>query len=622
MKKLFNKKIVCGILAAAILTSVPAYAAVDIEQFYSFSDYQGGMPEGFTPGLNDNKQPVASTLTSGWDDAEGGNFFKVNASATTPWAIKFDEEVVDGILQIGFDFKIDDPKQTDYAEGTVGKNETLASRQILAPTLFNTSQKSSVYSTNDSQLELDKKDNTLLLNGFDSSTMNLMKFELSSSNFGNEAGKWVSGYTQTVLYSRGRNDNTDVDTARYVYNEASNIVDFDGWNRADIFVNMSDATMDIYINGIKMKGSDANAVERYINWNQHLPWDEEAYGKLPKTGEFGLKTDFATGFKAFGMGYIGYITNTSFDNMYIRNYNEGEAEVVIAADQSMTGDDTNVYLSFSEYLDAVPTADDFIFTDFGGTVVNPISVVRANAHQIVLEMPAGAARYDVAFNKSSSSLKGVSGAPLSDRKAVAYVKEAVGGVMKPILNTMEIQDINGKKMDIASLEGISAGAAKAIFKFTSPIGNVDNTKVYIQKVGGEKLNADYELSDNNRTVTMNFLELLESAEEGQAPVQYQVVISDTLTADDGVTPIAGTYVWNFEVQPGGAYGFSGKVTAFTSRNAQATLNIVKADNLERKGTVMFCSYVEDSDGFKKLEKVKLVPYQFAADTKKIETTII
>ena len=341
--------------------------------------------------------------------------------------------------------------------------------------------------------------------------------------------------------------------------------------------------------------------------------------KITNSVQGTLKSD--NGYNKFkGLAFLqqdGNFKKGQYDNIFITNYSNNDYVKIVA--DYLSGDDTSLRtdVAFSEYLDRAPENGDFTVTDSYTGDVFDYEIESADQRHAVLKINTDkAAKLNIAFN-SDSSLSGTISGALSNKSTNVYTNTKKDGTVIPVLNEVTAYDYNGSDVAFDGSKIVSIGTTTVNVSFSTPV-SLDGVqdKIYIEKVdSGEKLNINYTIADDNKSVKMDFAELM------SADSEYRFVIADSISSQQNANVfLPHSYEYLFTTSNDGGFGvFGDKIIVDESSNTAAfTASIIKSDENIYKGTIIICGYSEEEiDGktYTKLEKADIKKYDI--ETKSI-----
>ena len=320
-----------------------------------------------------------------------------------------------------------------------------------------------------------------------------------------------------------------------------------------------------------------------------------------------------------GMAFLlrdGSVNEGLYDNIFVTHYRNDSSINLVADDLYTLNGKFYTELAFSEYLDRAPENGDFVITDsYTGETVDYEVESGDRRHAILKINTDKAAKLNIAFSEESS-LCGTISSRLSAKKANVFTNIKQGETVVPVLDEVSAVDYNGNSVKLDGSEVVPIGTTTADISFSSPM-SLDGIqdKVYIQKADSdEKLDVNYTVADDNKSVKMDFAELM------SADSDYKLVISDTVSsyANENVF-LPHSYEYLFRTSNDGGFGiFGDKITVDDSEGtAVFSANIIKSDENSYKGTIIICGYSdEEVDGkvYSKLEKADVQKYDIEANS--------
>ncbi len=591
MKKRFLKNALGLAISAALIVSVPVYAE-EVLYFHNFADYEGGVPDGFSKAYNSKDAggnpvptPVTVDMSSQYNENAGGYYVKDTSSAKGITAVPGFGRIIDssntGILHVSCDFK--------------NENTGNGNRQLFF-TFINITDSSTnndygnwgLYFSNEQYKDSLPAD---LWNCF-SAEENLTHGHLGRIRIRQTGERHAWFHPAAQLYGG---------VPRYEYHNVEDGTYFKemGWNKIDIYLDMSTKYADVYLNGKYIDETNASAING------------------DGTSEIGLSATTSRELIAFVLGRDGASTY-SYDNMYAAIYPLNETDTVkIAADQIRDGESKKIVLSFSEWLSQAPTKEDFeIVNAYTGEAVE-FNLVSSNAMNVVLELPNEdvASKYNVYFS-DSSDLSGSGSAKLSSEPAAAYINVMEDSNLKPILNNLEVVDYDGNILDLSAPVTTAMTGFKV--NFTAPVeaDNIDDYIYIADTTGTDTESTECSVSDDGKSVDVKLTNLL------SAGTAYKIVISNELTRDNASsTKIARTYEYSFTTASDAALGWFGESLTEVAGEKQAKVKIIKTSSDNVNNTVVLCAYknVTDENGnvYEKLVDVDVDSYNLTGEEKRI-----
>lgn len=404
------------------------------------------------------------------------------------------------------------------------------------------------------------------------------------------------GYQQThlmrMMYKKDDNGILVSPTGTYwaCRTATKRYVNQDIWNHFDIIVDLDKNVYDVWVNGEKIT--------------------TDVQGKIGN-GKIGHNQ-----FKGIGFLQLGNKLDGLYDNVFITNYADEDSVKAVCDDLYVDNGQFYTDIAFSEYLNRAPEDGDFVITDsYTGEAVDYEVESGDGRHAILKINTDKAAKLDIAFNPESG-LGGTISSALSDKKASAFTNVKQNGTIVPVLNDVSAVDYNGNKIKLDGSEVVPIGTTTADVSFSTPV-SLDGIydKVYIQKAdSGEKLDVNYTIADDNKSVRMDFAELM------SADSDYKLVISDTVSAfDNDSVFLPHSYEYSFRTSNDGGFGIFGDKITIDEDAGTATFaaNIIKSDENSYKGTIILCGYSdEEADGkvYTKLDKVDVQKYDIETNS--------
>lgn len=571
------KKAISIFTATAAITaalSLPAVSYADEsyeDSIYmsSFADYEtDGLPNGWMMSkyIVQNKTEVPCTGSDAhvWDE-DGNKSVRIatSSSSNIKEIIPFNKIVSSGKLHVSFDYKM--PKNDSGTLGFI--------------TLFN-AYNNPKYSDNATAL--------LNYNGKD------------LTDFRGFAGLHTSQFLRIpykagsplMISERCRFWDTLVKTEKTVNSNQ--------WYHFDIVIDIDNNFYDVWVDGENITANKQGKFDKDSNKNA---------------------------FK--GLGFLhnnGNAKEGYYDNIFVTNYSDDDSVKLVT--ESLSGDDVRVNVAFSEYLDRVPENGDFVITNsYTGEAVDYEVESGDGRHAILKINTDKAAKLNIAFSEESS-LCGTISSRLSAKKASVFTNIKQGETVVPVLDEVSAVDYNGNSVKLDGSKVVPIGTTTADISFSTPV-SLDGIqdKIYIQKADSEeKLEVNYVVADDNKSVKMDFAELM------SADSDYKLVISDTVSsyANENVF-LPHSYEYSFRTSNDGGFGiFCDKITV--DENAGTAIfsaSIIKSDENSYKGTIIICGYSdEEVDGkvYSKLEKADVQKYDIetnsitAYETKPIDIT--
>lgn len=584
LKKAISILTVTVAITAALSLPAVSYADESYEDsIYSsgFSDYDSdGTPNGWlkttyiTQKVNGVEQEVENTGSFAYSEIDNyNNILEVKQTTASHLkdVIPFKKVVNSGKLHISFDNKIpDDAKNTDSSFFVVLFN-------MHAPEIYRGDAGYNVR-----------------VNNYD--PYNLYDFR------GNV------GYQQThlmrMMYKEDDNGILVSPTGSYwaCRNGTKKYVNPDIWNHFDIIVDLNKNVYDVWLNGEKITS--------------------DVQGKIGN-GKVGHNQ-----FKGIGFLQQGQKLDGLYDNVFITNYSDEDSVKIVSDDLYIDNEHFYAELGFSEYLDRTPENGDFVITNsYTGEAVDYEVESGDGRHAILKINTDKAAKLNIAFSEESS-LCGTISSRLSAKKASVFTNIKQGETVVPVLDEVSAVDYKGNSVKLDGSEIVPIGTTTVDVSFSTPV-SLDGIqdKVYIQKADSEeKLEVNYAVADDNKSVKMDFSELM------SADSDYKLVISDTVSsyANENVF-LPHSYEYSFRTSNDGGFGIFGDKINIDENAGTATFaaNIIKSDENTYKGTIIICGYSdEEVDGkvYSKLEKVDVQKYDIetnsitAYETKPIDIT--
>lgn len=335
-----------------------------------------------------------------------------------------------------------------------------------------------------------------------------------------------------------------------------------------------------------------------------------------KQGKFD-KDSNKNAFKGLGFVHTNGNTNANqgyYDNIFVTNYSDDDSVKLVT--ESLESDDVRVDVAFSEYLERAPENGDFLITNsYTGETVDYEVESGDGRHAILKINTDKAAKLNIAFSEESN-LCGTISSRLSAKKASVFTNIKQGETVVPVLDEANAVDYNGNSVKLDGSEIVPIGTTTADISFSTPV-NLDGIqdKVYIQKADSdEKLDVNYTVADDNKSVKMDFAELM------SADSDYKLVISDTVSsyANENVF-LPHSYEYSFRTSNDGGFGiFGDKITVDENAGtAVFSASIIKSDENAYKGTIIICGYSdEEVDGkvYSKLEKADVQKYDIETNS--------
>ena len=571
LKKAISIFTATAAITAALSLSALSYADESYEDtiyISSFSDYESdGTPNGWVISkyMVNNKTEVENIESFAHADYEdSNNILKINNQrGQIKDIIPFGKIISSDKLKISYDFKI--PK-TD--------NKTKADL-----VLFNTQNVNSY------------NDNTIMKNYNFNDVMDL---------------RGAVGQQQTHILTIPYNSSEALVSNSgmpYCANRKTQlIVEPLKWIHIDVEIDLNKNIYDVWIDGEKLARMDNEPARIDANYNRYK-----------------------------GMAFLlrdGSINEGLYDNIFVTHYRNDSSINLVADDLYTLNEKFYTELAFSEYLDRTPENGDFVITDsYTGETVDYEVESGDGRHAILKINTDKAAKLNIAFSEESN-LCGTISSRLSAKKASVFTNIKQGETVVPVLDEVSAVDYNGNSVKLDGSEVVPIGTTTADISFSTPV-SLDGIqdKVYIQKADSdEKLDVNYTVADDNKSVKMNFAELM------SADSDYKLVISDTVSsyANENVF-LPHSYEYSFRTSNDGGFGiFGDKITVDEGEGtAVFSANIIKSDENSYKGTIIICGYSdEEVDGkvYSKLEKVDVQKYDIeinsitAYETKPIDIT--
>lgn len=584
LKKAISMFTATAAITAALSLPATTYADDSYEDsiyMSGFSDYDSdGTPNGWikakyiTQTVNGTEQEVENTGSYAHTNNDNGNnalYIDSSAGSLVKDVIPFGKVVSSGKLHISFDHKI-----------PVASYNGKQSSMIMV--LFNMNNPQKYRETN------------VPFNNYDPDNLD---------DFRGTVGHQQSHLIRVPYYNTKDQYGKDVDKNDQSLNiKVSNIgslywtpaaitdgkIDCNKWYHFDVVVDLDNNVYDVWLDGEKITNSVQGTLKNNSGYNR---------------------------FK--GLAFLqqdGNLKKGLYDNVFVTNYSD-EDFVKIVSDV-LYNDEAFVYtdVAFSEYLDRVPENGDFAITDsYTGDAVD-YEVDSGDRRHATLKINTDkAAKLSIAFNPDST-LGGTISSRLSDKKASVFTNVKQNGTIVPVLNEVSAVDYNGNNVKLDGSEVVPIGTTTANVSFSTPV-SLDGIydKVYIQNAdSGEKLDVNYTVADDNKSVKMDFAELM------SADSDYKLVISDTVSSyeNDSVL-LPHSYEYSFRTSNDGGFGIFGDKITVDEAAGTATFaaNIIKSDENAYKGTIIICGYSdEEADGrvYTKLDRVDIQKYDIETNS--------